>query len=581
MATIKSEIRRGVYFDSAKLMLLQRSLADLPGILDTGVIMGTDSNKELLSHIGLNSPEVASSKPDELVIVVKAEDAKSADLALARVDELLAARKSTLDQEYLPRSLESAADMLPEANWVIISVAGRYAAGVTRDALRLGKHVHLFSDNVTVDDEIELKKQARELGLLVMGPDCGTAMVDGIGLAFANKIRKGPIGIVAAAGTGLQQVACRIHQLNGGITFGIGTGGRDLSEKVGAITFLMALDVLTRDPDTKVIVLTSKPPSPKVAEEVLKAARKAGKPVVVNFIARAVTTLHEGNLFFATGLDDAARLAVELVNTPPKLTGDDDLPTRKFTPEQKYFRGLFSGGTLAYEAQHILAGYIPKVWANAPINKDFKMANSMVSQEHSIIDLGEDEFTVGRLHPMMDNELRIRRLEEEANDPEVALIMLDVVIGYGSHPDPASELAPVVEKAIANAKKAGRHLEVICVVTGTDEDPQDLNSQIRQMKHAGAFVDTSNEVVVRYAGRVLRALGERDQAETPPIGQLVDLEKLKKPMAAINVGLESFAENLKDQGAPNIHVDWKPPAGGNERVMGILERMKQKSQSSQ
>ena len=577
MATIKSEIRRGVYFDSAKLMLLQRSLADLPGIIDTGVIMGTDSNKELLAHIGLTSPDVIASKPDELVIVVKSEDEKSADLALARVDELLAARKSTLDQEYLPRSLESAAEMLPEANWVIISVAGRYATGVTRDALRLGRHVHLFSDNVSVEDEIDLKKQARELGLLVMGPDCGTAMVDGMGLAFANKIRKGPIGIVAAAGTGLQQVACRIHQLNGGITFGIGTGGRDLSEKVGAITFLMALDVLARDPDTKVIVLTSKPPSPKVAEEVLKAARKAKKPVVVNFIARAVTTLHEGNLFFATGLDDAARLAVELANNPPKLTGDEDLPVKKFTSKQKYFRGLFSGGTLAYEAQHILAGYIPKVWANAPINKEYKMANSMVSQEHSIIDLGEDEFTVGRLHPMMDNELRIRRLEEEAKDPEVALIMLDVVIGYGSHPDPASELAPVVAKAIENAKKDGRHLEVICVVTGTDEDPQDLNSQIRQMKHAGAFVDTSNEVVVRYAGRILRALAERDSVEAQQIGLPVDLEKLKKPMAAINVGLESFAENLKEQGAPNIHVDWKPPAGGNERMMSILERMKQKS----
>ncbi len=311
-----------------------------------------------------------------------------------------------------------------------------------------------------------------------MGPDCGTAMIGGMGLAFANKIRNGPIGIVAAAGTGLQQVASRIHQLGGGITFGIGTGGRDLSEKVGAITFLMALDVLIRDPDTKVIVLVSKPPSPKVAEEVLKVARKAGKPVVVNFIARAVTTIQDGNLFFATGMDDAARLAVELANKPPRLQLDADLPIEKFTRDQKYFRGLFSGGTLAYEAQYILAGYLPRVWANAPINKEIKMPDSLVSQENCIVDLGEDEFTVGRLHPMMDNELRIRRLYEEANDPEVAVIMLDVVIGYGSHPDPASELAPAIAKAIADAKKAGRHLEVTCVVTGTDEDPQNFDSQI-------------------------------------------------------------------------------------------------------
>ena len=575
MATFKTEIRSGVYYDSAKLMQLQRSLAGLPGVEDAGVVMGTDSNKELLSHIGLDTPEVRAAKPDDLAIVVKAQDEKTALEALGKVDELLAARKSNIDQDYLPRSLESAVEMLPDAEWVIISVAGRYAAAVTREALRLGKHVHLFSDNVSIEDEIDLKKEARERGLLVMGPDCGTAMVGGIGMAFANKIRSGPIGIVAAAGTGLQQVATRIHQLGGGITYGIGTGGRDLKAEVGAITFLQALDVLARDPDTKVIVLTSKPPSPIVAEQVVKKARKAGKPVVINFIARAVTTLQDGNLFFATGLDDAARLAIKLAANPPKLTGDEDLPVAKFTPQQKYFRGLFSGGTLAYEAQHILAGYMPKVLANSPINKEFKLPDAFVSQENCIVDLGEDEFTVGRLHPMMDNELRIRRFYEEARNPEVAVIMLDVVIGYGSHPDPASEIAPAIAKGIADAKKEGRHLEVVCVACGTDEDPQNLDNQIAQLKAAGAKVDTDNEVICRYVGRTMRALAERDEPVAPEIGKPVDLEGLKKPLAAINVGLESFTTNLKDQNAPVVHVDWKPPAGGNERLMNILAKMKQ------
>jgi FdrA protein len=576
VAIIKTQIRSGVYYDSAKLMQLQRSLAGLPGVLDAGVVMGTESNKELLAHIDLNTTEVQASKPDDLVIVVKSESAQVAEEAIGKVDELLAARKSDIDQEYMPHSLEAAAEMLPDASWVIVSVAGRYAAGVTREALRLGKHVHLFSDNVSVEDEIALKTQAREAGLLVMGPDCGTANIGGMGLAFANKVRNGPIGIVAAAGTGLQQVASRIHQLGGGITFGIGTGGRDLSEKVGAITYLMALDALIRDPDTKVIVLVSKPPAPKVAEEVLKVARKAGKPVVVNFIARAVTTIQDGNLFFATGMDDAARLAVEFAKNPPDLRPAADVSIEKFTPEQKYFRGLFSGGTLAYEAQYILAGYLPRVWANAPINKDNKMADALVSQENCIVDLGEDEFTVGRLHPMMDNELRIRRLYEEANDPEVAIIMLDVVIGYGSHPDPACELGEAIAKSIEIAKRAGRHLEVVCVVTGTDEDPQNLDSQISKLKEAGAWVDTSNDLVVRRVGRIMRALGERGAPATATQGKPVDLANLKKPMAAINVGLESFAANLKAQEAPYVHVDWKPPAGGNEKLMGILERMKQK-----
>ena len=574
MPMLKSEIRSGVYFDSSVLMQLQKSLAGLPGIQDAGVVMGTEANKELLAHIDLLSPEVNASKPDDLVIVVRGEDAGAAEAALAKVDELLTRRKGGVEQEFKPRSLETANQMLPDASWVLISVAGRYAASVARDALRLGKHVFLFSDNVSVEEEISLKAQSSAAGLLVMGPDCGTAMIGGMGLGFANKIRKGPIGVIAAAGTGLQQVTARIHQLGGGITYGIGTGGRDLSEKIGAVTFRQAVEALSRDPETKVIVMTSKPPSPRVADEVLKVARKAGKPVVVNFIARAPAAMRMDNLFFAFGLDDAARLAVELAANPPVLESDTDLNLSRFAPGQRYLRGLFSGGTLAYEAQHILAGYLPKVLANAPINKEYKLPNSLVSQEHCIVDLGEDEFTVGRLHPMMDNELRIRRLIEEANDPSVAVIMLDVVIGFGSHPNPASELAPAVAKAKEIAQKAGRYLEVVVVVTGTDEDPQDFNSQIQQMKEAGAWVDTSNEAVVRYAGRLLRAL---DPAAQPASTKPVDLAILQRPLQAINVGLESFAENLVAQGAPAVHVDWRPPAGGNEKLMSILERMKAKS----
>ncbi len=572
MAIIKSEIRSGAYYDSAVLMQLQRSLAGLPGIQDAGVIMGTDSNKELLAHIDLVSPEVESSKPDDMVIVVRAETEQAALDAIGKVDELLSRRKSGIEQEFRPHSLETAVEMLPEASWVLVSVAGRYAAGVAREALRLGKHVFLFSDNVSVEDEIALKKQSTELGLLVMGPDCGTAMVSGIGLGFANKVRKGPIGVVAAAGTGLQHVTSRIHQLGGGITHGIGTGGRDLSEKVGAATFLQAIDLLSRDPDTKVITLVSKPPAPKVAEEVLKAARNAGKPVVVNFIARPITSQRIDNIYFAGSLDQAAELAVKLANEGAALEDQSDLHLERFAPGQKYLRGLFSGGTLAYEAQHILAGYLPRVYANAPINKELKMPNSFESIEHSIIDLGEDEFTVGRLHPMMDNELRIRRLLEEAQDPSVAVILLDVVIGYGSHPDPASELAPAIVKAKALAKEAGRYLEVAAVVTGTDEDPQNLNSQVEQLKAAGVWVSTSNEAVVRYVGRLLRAL--EGAAAAPYAGKPVDLGSLRKPLAGINVGLESFAENLAAQGAPVLHVDWRPPAGGNDRLMAILERMK-------
>lgn len=573
MAVIKTQVRTGVYYDSARLMQLQRTLANLPGVDDAGVVMGTETNKELLERVDLLSPEAINSRENDLVIVVRADEEKVAEEAMAQVDDLLTAKKDTTETAVRPRSLEGANEILPESSWVLISVAGRYAARVARQTMAAGKHVFLFSDNVSVEDEISLKAEAAEKGLLVMGPDCGTAIINGIGLGFANKVRKGPIGLIAAAGTGLQQVSSRIHQLGSGLTFGIGTGGRDLSEKVGGVTFLMGLDVLIRDPETKVIVLVSKPPSPRVAEEVLRQARKAGKPVVVNFIGRTPISRHSGNLYFASGLDDAAAIAVELVKNPPETYVAPELDLKRFAKGQRYLRGLFSGGTLAYEAQYLLTEYVPKVYANAPIDKANKLMDALTSVEHTIVDLGEDEFTVGRLHPMMDNELRIRRLLDEAKDPEVAVIMMDVVIGFGSHEDPASEIAPAIVKAKEIAKKDGRYLEVAVVCTGTEEDPQKLSAQIEPLKKAGAWVHTSNEEVVRYVGSLLQGLSGEEVAETAKATP-VDLDTLKKPLEAINVGLESFYENLLVQGTPTVHLDWRPEAGGNEKLIGILERMK-------
>jgi FdrA protein len=558
-------------------MQLQRSLVELPGVLDAGVVMGTGANKEVLAQSDLLAPEVQGAVADDLVIVVKGKDKASAKAAIERVDELLKARRgSGVQSEYRPKSLETAVQMLPGAQWVLISVPGRYAAGVARQSLNLGKHVFLFSDNVSLEDEIQLKGIATQKGLLVMGPDCGTAIVNGIGLGFANKVRRGPIGMVAASGTGLQQVSARIHQMGGGLTHAFGTGGRDLSEAVDALTALQCLDLLSRDPETRVIVLVSKPPSPKVADELVKAARLVAKPVVVDFIGYSTAIRKVDNIFFATTFDETAELAVQLAKSAPGAQPESNLKLERFAPGQRYLRGLFSGGTLAYEALLILQDYTTAVYSNAPLDKKFRLADSLVSQVDTLIDLGEDEFTVGRLHPMMDNDLRIRRLEKEANDPEVAVILLDVVLGYGAHPNPAGELAPVIARVRAQAESAGRCLEVVAVVSGTDEDPQDLNAQVQQLKDAGAVVESSNDSAVRYVGRLLQALNP----ETGHVGKKpcksVDLAALNRPLAAINVGLESFTESLATQNAPVIHVDWHPPAFGDEKLMAILERMRSK-----
>ena len=260
MTVTKHDVRRGAYYDSVVLMQLQRGLIGLPGVIDAGVVMATPANCDLLAANNL-LPASISASPDDLLIVVKAENDASANDAIDQVDSLLAKKRSSVSQDFRPRSLSGAAKQLPESSWVLVSVPGRYAAGVAREALDLNKHVFLYSDNVSLEDEIALKKTAREKGLLVMGPDCGTAIINGVGLGFANRVRRGPIGLVGASGTGLQAVTTHIHNLGGGISHAIGTGGRDLKSEVGAITAHQALDLLARDPETKVIVLISKPPS--------------------------------------------------------------------------------------------------------------------------------------------------------------------------------------------------------------------------------------------------------------------------------------------------------------------------------
>jgi FdrA protein len=560
MTSIKWDIRRGAYYDSVVLMQLQRGLMGLQGVIDAGVVMATPANCDLLATNHL-LPDSIAAGPDDLLIVVKAEDDSSASEAINQVESLLAQRRSSVSQDFRPRSLSNAAKQLPESSWVLISVPGRYAASVAREALELNKHVFLYSDNVSLEDEIALKKTAREKGLLVMGPDCGTAIINGIGLGFANRVRRGPIGLVGASGTGLQAVTTHIHNLGGGISHAIGTGGRDLKSEVGAITAHQALDLLARDADTKVIVLISKPPSSGVTTKLLSAAQLVGKPVVVDFIGYPPPARKIGNLHFATSLSEAAEVAVRGLENW-KIENPQTLSSR-------FIRGLFSGGTLAYEALLGLQTTLSPIYSNSPITNSQTLSDPLHSRAHTIIDLGDEFFMVGRLHPMIDNDLRIRRMKQEAADPEVGMILFDVVLGEGSHPDPASELVPVI-KAIRE-KRIGE-LEFVAIVIGTDDDPQNLRSQVEQLIAADVTVFRTATEAVEYIS--LRFGAERKNEFTP-----VDLEQLKQPLVAINVGLESFYESLTSRGAQATHVDWRPPAGGNEKLAGLLAKMRGKKEN--
>ena len=597
MSYTKTEIRSGTYYDSIFLMQLQHNLASLPDVLDAGVVMATPANCALLAESDLLPPEANGAGTDDLLIVVKAETDTSATNALVKVDELLAQRRSIVESEFSPRSLESAAKSLPEANWVLISVPGKYATGVAKNALELNRHVFLYSDNVSLEDEIALKQTARDKGLLVMGPDCGTAIINGIGLGFANRVRRGKIGLVGASGTGLQAITVTIHNLGAGISQAIGTGGRDLKAEVGAISTHQALDLLARDPSTEVIVLVSKPPEPQVATQLLAAARKTNKPIVVNFLGHPPPAHKLGNLHFATTLQEAAELSVQLSVTSNQSSEIDTRNTDYWSLNTDYWlRGLFSGGTLAFQAVLGLQSMLFPLYTNVPLHESQRLPDSIHSERHTILDLGEDEFTVGRLHPMLDNDLRIRRLRQEAADPDVGLILLDVVLGEGTHPDPAGELAPVIQEirdlrpvlstssglsSSASPRRSlnsAEELEIIVIIVGTDGDPQGVNVQVEKFENAGAKVFRSvTQAIEHIANSTHRqSLFPGNQSTNQPIPNLqspISLDILHSSLAAINVGLESFHKSLLEQGAQAVHVDWRPPAGGNEKMMSILAKL--------
>jgi len=547
------EIRPGAYYDSVVLMQLQRALTGLPEVQDAGAVMATAANLELLAQNDL-LPDGIDPAPENLVIVVRAENEAAAEQALGQVDELLARRRAVQAGEFRPRSLGAAVRLLPEAEWVLISVPGRYAAAVAREAVGSGRHVFLYSDNVSLEDEIVLKRSAVERGLLVMGPDCGTAIVNGVGFGFANRVRRGGIGMVGASGTGMQAISARIHQRGAGISHAFGTGSRDLKSAVGGLTAMQCIDLLGSDPDTHVIVLVSKPPDPEVTVSVLQRAWAMRKPVVVNFVGHAAPARRLGNLYFANSLSEAADMAVDILEEPVEAWADHRAAGR--SNGHGYLRGLFSGGTIAQEALRGLQALLGPVYSNFG---ELRLADSLVSQSHTMLDLGGDEFTVGRLHPMIDNDLRLRRLRREAADPEVGLILLDVVLGAGAHPDPAAELGPAIEKALS-----ARELEVGVILVGTDEDPQDKEAQRSRLIEAGAQVFDDTAEAVNFAAERLVA------SQRPP----ADTGILSRPVTAINVGLEIFYESLIGQGARAVQVEWRPPAGGDERLQAILQKLK-------
>jgi len=496
---VKGDIKTGVYFDSVTLMIVGRDITAATGVLDAAVVMGTKENQAVLKSAGLWLRQFDAASDTDLLLAVKAASAEAAAGALRAAGEQLKTVRDRTEatDEWRPLSLEGALRILPGANVALISVAGRYAGEQAMQALKAGLNVMLFSDNVPLAQEIELKKFARAKGLLLMGPDCGTAIVNGVPLAFANAVNRGDIGIVAAAGTGLQEVSSLISNQGAGISQAIGTGGRDVKKEVGGIMFLEGLKALIQDAATRVIVLISKPPHESVLKKIGKVLKGVRKPVIAVFLGADEKTVQRYGMTPAATLEDAALMACG-------AEADEGVGRGPGGPPHlgKYIRGLFSGGTFCTEAQVIFRELgIRHVYSNVPLPPFVTLRNVWKSQQHILIDLGEDVFTVGRPHPMIDYSLRNRRILEEAQHPETALILLDVVLGYGANMDPVGELAPVIRDA-----RAKRGIVFACSVTGTPRDPQNRTKVVEGLEAAGARVFPSNAAASKFAAQVARSL---------------------------------------------------------------------------
>ncbi len=489
-ATVLNEVRPGFYLDSVALMRLSREIAALAGVAEAALMMATPANKQIMADAGLLAESGTAASGGDLVLGIRAESPAAAAAARDRALDLLDAPRRRAESPggdaaaWRPRSLRAAVESAPDANLALISVPGDFAAAEARKALRRGLHVMMFSDNVAVADEVALKSEARAAGRLLMGPDCGTAIINGVPLAFANKVPRGSIGLIGASGTGMQEISCLIAQGGGGISQAIGVGGRDLSEAVGGITTLMALDALDSDPGTAHIVLVSKPPSPQVAARVVARIGASDKTFTVCFIGAAELALPK-NATLATTLKAAAEHALGGTEIGAGFDASGGSQSRR----KGGAVGLFSGGTLSAEAQVVFREAGEPVASNAPIPgvPGLHEANA----GHLMIDLGADEDTRGRPHPMIDPSVRDQALQDALADENVAVVLLDLVLGFGAHGDPAGHLVEQLEGQPAGGPVAGGPV-IVASVTGTEGDPQPRSAQVAKLEGAGVLVAPSN-----------------------------------------------------------------------------------------
>ena len=515
---VYTQINKGKYIDSLETLFGSSVLNEQPGVEVGYVGMATQAFKEVVAEIGLMSDALSACGDSDYVIIARAESAEAFAGAVAAVNAGMAPETAASEEkEKSYSSIQAAAQAQPKANLCSIAVPGEYALVEVKKALNAGLHCVVFSNNVPLEDEREMKELARKKGLLCMGPDCGVANINGAALVLASINAQGPFGICGASGTGIQHVAAILHEAGTGVSQTIGTGGNDLKDQVGGIMMLMGIDALEADPETQYIALISRRPGDQVLPKVLERIRRCKKPVVVFFMGCERQLIEDAGAVWASNLDDCAQKCLALVGKSYRLEDDKELAAMaadaatRLGQAQKYVRGAFSGGTYMDEAMQALAPKIGPVWSNCPLKEEWRLPDSQKSRENTCIDYGEEEFTRGRPHPAIDPGVRRPAILREAADPETAVILLDFILTPPGHMDPAGYVLEDIRAAQAQAEAAGRHLIFVASVLGTSADLQDLNGQCQKLREAGVLVCKTNERAAALAGEIIRQKKEMDE----------------------------------------------------------------------
>lgn len=575
---LKTIVKKGSYHDSVVLMLLTNQISSIEGVKKVSIMMATPANKDIYRQSGLSTSELEEASANDMVVVADVDDDGLLDVIMEEVEAFFK-KQSTSESDKkgaeAVRSWDKALGKLADANLAVISIPGAYAALEADRALDEGMNVFMFSDNVTLEDEIKLKKKAHEKGLAVMGPDCGTGIIQGVPIAFTNHVAPGPIGIIGASGTGIQELTTIIDRLGEGVKNAIGTGGRDLSTEVGGITMMDMIEAMEKDDTVKVLIIISKPPAKAVRDRISDRLSNFKKPVVTLFLGEK-PEYHEENFYHAYTLDEAARLAVGLVRGQDIAEGSVEADSSSFfaAEEKKTIKAYYSGGTLAGEAAMLIKDAL-----NLKVPPQKAEGFMLKTDGHIVVDLGDDVYTQGKPHPMIDPAKRIECMQEAIDDESTGVILLDIMLGYGSHEDMAGALLPAIIRLRDKAREEGRKLFFVATVCGTRRDFQGYDKAVETLKEAGVIVCENNKLAVHTAIRAIGLDFEEPVKEIRPkttarIQKTEASEKLlellsQKPRV-INVGLKSFAEVIEAFGCDVVQYDWAPPAGGNVELIKVL-----------